>query len=245
MLRKNQLTITALILGFALFSSCKTPNIVLSNDLKQETTIHEVSGRQGWQFNQIIRFGEFKTSKIKRGWNLGYNFPFVVHFQGAKEKLRFEQITPDNQKAEVFCIGEFKSAEIPLLDDFFAISIHHEDYFAGSIKNEKLNWDFIIYEPDGGSWENTTTGEIVNNHNPKEKIILKAVKKIENQANWINIDVHGFEFIQDGKSIAAVSLLNNGRVWMHNTIDENTKLVVSSVMTGLLVRHSMSEGFEE
>ncbi|MDX1556812.1 MAG: hypothetical protein R3212_12350, partial [Xanthomonadales bacterium] len=46
-----------------------------------------VKGRQGWQIKQVIRFGEFSAGPVKRGWTKGYDWPFVVRFTGAKEKL--------------------------------------------------------------------------------------------------------------------------------------------------------------
>lgn len=240
--RKHFLQFTALLL---LIISCKTPGLVLSENLNQNTSVYEVKGRQGWQFNQTIKYGDYTTSKVKRGWNLGYHFPFAITFKGAKEKLRYTQKTPSGNSAEVFCIGKFRSTEIPLLGDFFAITLKYEDYFAGSVKNENINWDFIVYEPDGNSLKDITSGHIINQKNKEEKIIIKAIKKIKGQANWMNIDVNGYEFFQNGKAIGATSLLNNRRVWMSNQITDETKLVLSSVMTGLMVRHSQSESLNE
>ena len=228
-----------------LIVSCKTPDLVLSESLKENTSVFEVKGRQGWQFNQVLKYGDYSTSKIKRGWNLGYDFLFAIHFQGAKEKLNYTQKTPSGVEAQVFFIGKFRNVEIPLLDDFFAITLKYEDYFAGSIKNENLNWDFIIYEPDGNTLNDITSGEIVNQNNKAEKIIIKAVKKVEGQANWVNIDVNGYEFFLSGKAIGATSLLNNGRVWINNNVSDEVKLVLSSAMTGLMVRHSQSESLNE
>lgn len=225
--------------------SCKTPNILLSKNLKDDTSVYEIKGRQGWQFNQVLEYGKYYTSKIKRGWSLGYDFPFVVHFQGAKEKLNFKQSTPYGESAIVSCVGKFKNIEIPLLKDYFGLELDYQDYFAGSIKNKKLNWDFIIYNPDGNSIKDITSGMLINQNNKSEKIIIKAVKEIEGQANWINIDVNGYEFIYKDTSIGAISLLNNGRIWISNKIDNNTKLTLSSVMSSLAVRHSMSENLNE
>ena len=237
---------TVLFLNMALTTiiiSCTTPNIIVSNNLKQDVSVYEVKGRQGWQFNQIISYGDYSCSKVKRSWTTGsgYDFPFGVSFREADEKLSYTQYTPGLKTAQVFCIGQFKHKEISLISDFFGVSLEHEDFFAGSIINRDLNWDFIIYEPDASSLQDITTGTIRNQKKKEEEIIIKAVKEIEGQANWVKIDVHGFEFIKNGKAIGAISLLNNGRVWMSNNISDEEKLILSSVMTGLTVRHSMSE----
>lgn len=243
--KKINLKLYFLFALIVFISSCKTPDLVLSDNLQQNTTVLEVTGRQGWQYNQVLKFGEFKTSKIKRGWNLGYNFPFVVSFKEAKEKLNFTQQIPSGKEAQVLCVGKFKNTEVSLIDDFFAITLKHEDYFAGTVKKENLNWDFIIYEPDGNSLKDITSGYIRNQNNKDETIKIKAIKKVKGQANWVGIDVNGYEFIKNGKSIGAVSLLNNGRVWINNKTTDDTKLVLSSIMSSLMVRHSLSESLNE
>ena len=227
------------ILSGILLVSCETPNIPVSQSLMHDASIYEVSGRQGLQINQIIKYGTFESSKVRRGWTHRYEIPFVLRFEGASEKLSFTQYIPADDSADVISIGRFKNIELPLLDDFFGIPLQYKDYFAGSIVNEHLNWNFIIYEPDGRSISDTTRGEIVNQYDMSESIQIRAIKEIEGQANWIQIDAYGFEFFKSGKSIGAVSLLNNGRVWIANDLDSKTKLIISSVMTGLLVRHSL------
>ena len=55
------------------------------------------------------------------------------------------------------------------------------------------------------------------------------------------MDNFGFEFLHNGHSIGAVSVMNSGKVWIRNDIPSELKLVVSSISTSLLVRHSMQE----
>lgn len=241
------------LLGALTMVACKTPNIAISKQLEENTSVYDVKGRQGWQFNQVINYGEYTTSKIKRGWSLGYDFPFAVRFQKAKEKLSYKQHTPFGTSADVLCIGQFKNTEIPILGNFFGISLDYEDYFAGSVKNSFLNWDFVVYNPDNNNVfkqneKAKTSGEIINSDNKEERIIIKPVHKVEGQfypKGTEGFNLYGFEFFENGKSIGAVSLVNNGRVWINNDISKDKKLVLSSVMTGLMVRHSMSEGFND
>lgn len=224
--------------------SCKSPNLVLSPNLSNETSVYEVKGRQGWQFNQVITYGDYTTSKVKRGWTSTYNVPFIVNFQGAKEKLSFTQYTPQGKSAEVFCVSKFKSSEIRLLNDFFSIPLEYENNFAGTIAADGINWDFIIYEPNADTFQDITYGDILN-HNTNEIIEIRGVKKVEGQANFMAAKVWGFEFFMNGKSIGAVSLINNGRVWLKNDLNEEIQLVLSSVITGLIVRHDVTEAIED
>lgn len=239
-MRQKIFAITAISLLF--FASCKTPSLSFTGNLKDNTTVLDAKGRQGWQFNQVVTFGDYKTSKISRGWTKGGTWDFVVKFQKAEQKLSFTQNTPFGKTAEVLAIGRFKNTELPLFKDFLSYSFKYENTFAGTVipnSDEKNNWDFVIHNPESGLPKDADCGIIKDNLG--NEIIIRGVKKVEGQANWIQLDNFGFEFIQNGKSIGAVSTINNGRVWLKNDIDENLKLVLASVSTSILVRQSLQE----
>lgn len=243
--RMNLIKSIVILGSIALLTGCKTPSIIVSDNLKSNTSIMEVKGKQGWQFNQVIKYGDYSTSKIKRSWDLGFNFEFIARFQEATEKLSFVQSTP-KLKANVFVVGKFKNTEIDLIEGFLGYPIHYENYFTGVISqlNNDNKWEFILHNPDGGTLGKDFTCGLAKDDNGNE-IIIKGVREVENQANWIKLDNFGFEFIMDGKSIGAISNINSGRVWINNQISEELKLVISSISTSLLVRHSLEEQFQE
>ena len=67
------------------------------------------------------------------------------------------------------------------------------------------------------------------------------MKAIEGQANIFQLDVYGYQFFQNGEAIGAVSIINNGRVWMREDLDEEMKLVLASLSSGLMVRNNIEE----
>ena len=73
------------------------------------------------------------------------------------------------------------------------------------------------------------------------EIVIKGVNQVEGQANWMQMEFIGFEFFLNGQSIAAVSCLNDGRVWMKDDISAEIKLAVSSISTALLVKHNLTD----
>ncbi|UTW67251.1 hypothetical protein KFE94_03805 [bacterium SCSIO 12643] len=233
------------IIIFSILTSCTTPNIVVSENLKTNTSVMDAKGRQGLQFNQVITFGDYNTSKVKRGWTLGYDISFVTRFKGAKEKLNFIQFTPE-KRAYVLAVGKFKSTELELLNGFLSYAFQYENYFAGSIIPSDTPsdvWEFIIHNPEGGTLGDFECG-IAKDKNGNE-ILIKGVREIEKQANWVKLDNFGFEFIYKDQAIGAVSTLNNGRVWIKNDISEELKLVLSCMSSSLLVRHSMQESVSD
>jgi hypothetical protein len=87
---KHIYTILALI--FLSILSCKVPTLLISENLKENTTVLDVNGRQGWQFNQVISFGDYVTSKIKKGWTRSTDFTFIARFKNANKKLSLHNL---------------------------------------------------------------------------------------------------------------------------------------------------------
>ena len=225
-----------------LFAACHTPNIAISSDLKTNSSVFEAKGRQGLQFNQVIKFGGYTTSKVKRGWTKSSELNFVVRFKKAEQKLSFTQNTPDNKSAEVLAVSRFKSNEIDLLRGYLSYPFDYQNSFAGVIvpnENPDNTWDFIVHNPDASLPKDADSGLIRSKSG--NDILIRGVKKIEGQSgSFGQLDNLGFEFIQNGKPIGAVSTMNNGRVWLNNELSAELKLVISSVATSLLVRSNIS-----
>lgn len=237
-MKKNKLLLgLVLLLGV---TSCKTPGLVFTGDLKNNTAVMDAKGRQGWQFNQVIKFGDYHTSPIARGWTRGGTINFFVRFQKAEQKLDFTQYTPDGKTATIAAVSSFKNTELPLLSDFLTYSFNYKNTFVGTIilnGDETQHWDFIIHDPDAGLSKDANCG-VARDVNGNEIQIL-GVKKVEHQANWVQLDNFGFEFIMNGVSVGAVSTINNGRVWIKNDISDELKLVLASLSSSLMVRQNI------
>lgn len=230
------------IIVFALMSimGCKTAELAYTSDMNHEAMV--VKGRHGKQIGQIIRYGEFTTDKVRRGWTKAYDIPFILRFQGAKEKISFTQFGPGEQEAEVACVSKFKSIELPLIKDYFRVPLQHKNFFAGTIvlNGGTSYWDFILYNPDGDFLrKQTTTGFIKSG----SKIIsIQPIRGLEGQPQWVkSMSVNGHEFWIDNQVVAAVSLVNNGKVWMDPNLNDQQKSVIAAVATALLLRTDVEE----
>lgn len=225
-----------------LMVGCKSPNLLVSPELKLNTSVYDVKGRQGWQFNQVITYGDYSSSKIQRGWTSKLEIPFVVKFKNAHEKLSFTQFTADKEQADVFAIGKFENSELPLLKGFLNYSLEYKNTFAGTIVPIDVSgiyWDFMIYTMESRLSDNKICGSAKDSKG--NEIVIKGVNQVEGQANWMQMEFIGFEFFLNGQSIAAVSCLNDGRVWMKDDISAEIKLAVSSISTALLVKHNLTD----
>jgi hypothetical protein len=53
-----------------------------------------------------------------------------------------------------------------------------------------------------------------------------------------NIDNLGFEYKAEGRSVGAVQIFNNGKVWIRNGLLEEQKLVLAALSTALMIRNN-------
>ena len=56
--------------------ACHTPELVLDPSLSAGAM--PVKGRNGLQIGQVIRYGDYTTDKVRRGWTKGYDIPFIL-----------------------------------------------------------------------------------------------------------------------------------------------------------------------
>jgi len=228
------------LISFALLlvalQACKTPNIRIHPDLKAESTKYAVQGRQGWMINQVVTFGDFSTSRIKRGWTVKYDLPFIVRFQGASEKLSYTQYDADSNRAEVSAIGKFRSTELPFINEYFGIPLDYKHYFAGTVylPASGRHYDFILYNPNN-NWVVLKTNGYIKGNQMDYNIV--GVRKFEGKKTW-SIENFGYEFYDGPQPRAAVEIINNGKVWLHDALSQEHKLVLAAVSTALMIRNA-------
>jgi len=75
------------------FTSCTAVKLSVPEQFSQQATKMPVKGVQGWMINQQLSFGEFQTSKIKRGWD----------FSSSLQYTKF-RISPEEMMLRVFDI---------------------------------------------------------------------------------------------------------------------------------------------
>jgi len=195
------------------FTSCKSPSVLINNELKTNAETYLVKGKMGLQIKQKMSFGPYATGIIKRGWISSYNIPFIIRFSGAKEKLSFE-IADSTNKAKVHCMGKISQSELQIIRDWFGIVLKQEDAFAGNVSFEENNhWDFIIYNAS-----NTQVVKPVYGHVQKgdEKIFIHGIRHFEGKNTWISeFGVYGYEFVKNNKVIGTVETFIQQRQGNH------------------------------
>nr|WP_295928269.1 hypothetical protein [uncultured Dyadobacter sp.] len=238
---------TGIFLAALLWASvlaCKTAEIAVDNDLKNETTTYAVKGRQGSLIGQTLTFGGFKTNKVKRGWTFGYSIPFITTFNGASEKLSFTQFDDKGRFADVALISKFSETELSQLTTYFSITLQYKNYCAGSVKVDGTadGWDFIVHQVDGAIRNPKNNGTAGFIRQGQMRIEISGIRELEGSpALLTQNEVYGYEFRLDGKVVGAVSTINNGKIWFKNGLSEQLTLVLASVSSGLMLRNSVED----
>ena len=84
---------TIIIAAIVSLSSCTAAKLSVPEQFSSQATKMHVTGLNGWMINQELSFGNYQTSRIKRGWD----------FEGSLQWTKF-RISPEEQILRVFNI---------------------------------------------------------------------------------------------------------------------------------------------
>lgn len=219
------------------FTSCAVPQMMLNQELEQNAAAWDVKGKQGWVFNQKISFGPYATGKVYRGWTKSYDVPFFVRFRGSKEKFHFEQKGPEGSLM-VHTVQSLKAKEIDFLKGYFSIPLDFKDAFSGTIGTEKdpAKWTFVVNNPNDQYFGETSEGYL-SNGNELYKIHEVRQNSKKRDTKWGLI--FGYEVFRNGKVIAGIETINNGRVWIDKNLNEEETQVLAAFAAALLLRSEL------
>jgi hypothetical protein len=112
--------------------SCSTTKLAVPDQFSSQATRYPVKGAQGWLVNQQLSFGDYSTSRIKRGWHISSGIPYnngfisaqdaLLHIFGVemmqegnneKSKLRYT-LTNRHNSAEIFGSEVYKTHDLVL-----------------------------------------------------------------------------------------------------------------------------------
>ncbi len=240
------LLVSALFLG-----ACTSPQMLVNERLQSNASVYPVQGRQGWLINQRLGFGEYQTGPVKRSWTKGYDYPFIVRFTGAKEKLSFSMQDSLGHQAEVFVLGKLRERDLLVFHKYFDINFYTKDVFTGTIvanttatgsfesaAGKRDNYDFFVADLNQNAGHSDVQGHI---RGPGLELEIQPVTRLDSGQRMLDTRVPGLEFVHQGQVVGAVETLNNGRVWLHNDLPEQHKLIIAAAAAALLLRSDLAD----
>jgi hypothetical protein len=241
-MKKHLLIFVCFVLFIGVYTS-GAQDVKLPMSLKDSAEILPVKGRYGKQFNQVITFGDYSTSKIKKGWTKTSSFNSgAKSMSKSSQKFSFTQHGKNNTEAEVSCLGELSKADIEIIKNLFVVGMDFKNCFTGSIQFpvDSVDWEFIILDPDDVPDTESSKGFIRKGN--EEIIELFGITELEGKKiPKLFQTLIGWEFRLNGQPIGVVSLYNKGAVVLKSDISNEHKLVIASMSTALLVRSDLSD----
>lgn len=224
-----------------LLTACTTPRMRVDPALESAAVVYAVQGRGGWLLDQRLRFGEFSVGPVSRGWTKGYDYPFIIRFTGAREKLRFPVSDGLGNEAMAHCIGKLREQDLRIFRDYFDANINATDTFACALRvNDSAVYDF--YAANLNVQQSLGYKRMQGSlRGGPESVELRSVWQLSSGQRSLTTEPLGVEFLRGSEVIGAVETVNEGRVWLRDDLDQESRLVLGVVAAALLLRSGLAD----
>lgn len=258
----NKIIWTSLIISLFI-AGCGTAKMSVSDELKSNNDEYIVKGMNGTRIKQKLSFGEYFTTGIKRSWIRGSSSRFGIATGGPtqdqwvniisleyikrKQTIRFN-LTDGTNNSDVYCVSRFNAKELEigkspnsLLNigiDVLGITGRPSDTYYVQIfasGRDDRPWELSIDNYRSQATPKKYVGYLAKS--PSEYYSIVPVTRIEKNGKSGNIIAGsiGFEFRDPaGKSVAAVSRLDKGMVFLGKTSVEERFLLANACAALLL-----------
>ena len=259
-------TITATVIAFTAFGQFK---IAVSDELRNANDEYKVKGRQGILIKQKLSFGEYNTNIVKRSWTKGGSSYFglgtgtpgrndhtniiSLEYVNKKQTVFFNLSDGSDRKSEVFGASKFRSKDLELGNpnnifniamDVLGIGGRSESNYYVQIYTDSGSqpWQMVINNQAAQSTPRKYTGLLAQDKDNYYTIV--PVTKIERKNGKISNTLAGalgFEFRNPkGVAVAAVSLVDNGMVFM-GKLGAAERFLLANACAALLLQEAIDE----
>ncbi|RYD81327.1 MAG: hypothetical protein EOP53_06645 [Sphingobacteriales bacterium] len=246
-----------------LLGSCATPKIALQGDGFTELP---VKGRNGFFIKQKLSFGDYKTTSVKRSWTKGsssrtglsignpadpgYENIISMEYTKRKQTVNFG-LTDGTYNSEVRCVTKFSNEELIVGNNENSLPNIIIDLIRGNrstntfyvqvfTNNETKPWHLLLDNNAVQQDAKTYVGKLALDDNnyysvvPVNKMLNKNGEAASILFGSIGLDIRN----KENKSVATVSFLNNGKVYLNST-DKKEAFLLSNVCAALLLQQQI------
>lgn len=250
----------------AMIAACTPMKPALS---VEETNAIPVKGRQGLLIRQKLSFGDYETSRVKRSWTRSGNtrvdllsgqvalpnYPNLValNYSDSEQSYYFSMKDFFGNIADVYAVSAFHAEDLQIGDNPNTVVNILQDIFGGSDfadnlfylqifrNNEVHPWQLVLDNTAAQFSPNEYTGFFAVNE--QQYYTLKPLMHLKGKKGpkKILMGSVGYEiFDSKGKSVAAVSLIDSGEVYLH-TKDPDERFLLANLCAALLLQQDVSE----
>jgi hypothetical protein len=230
--------LTTRTIGFTLAAmttvlSCAVlrPGLVGQDALRNSAVEMKVVGRSDDTFKKTVVFGPFHTGAFSTGSvkvnndrpQHGLIVDDIMRYTTATQEFHFTQCDSAGDSIAVQCIATRK-AKAAQYSSLMADESSSDQYEIQLSKNgEKVFLTYKKWTPLAVSFSKDSI-TMTDEYKPdkKEKMVFQ-----------------GILFTRSGETVAAVSLMNEGLVWIKKDLDNGCKLLIAAISTAMLVQPNL------
>lgn len=252
---KAILSVSAIVF-ISLSAEAKGLQLVPGEPLRTSSDVYEVKGRQGIMIRQKLQFGPFTTTRVRRSaiqkWGGASGIPglFMKEHMRGKQSIRFSFTdgtdtlhaeTVSRVRSTDLIIGNRPNSLPNILIDIMATgSARQENNFSGSflLPGSTMEWSLFLDNTAAQMRRAEPAGFLESDNgwytiNPVWEV-RRGDKVAPMLFGAVGLEIRNAE----GNAVAAVSLINNGEVYLGNSTGQE-RLLLSAVCTALLLQSNI------
>jgi len=244
-------TILLSVLAMLMLNVSAQKNIVIDQDLADNSEALKVKiGAQTFGKIAKYRFGEFAVTESKNGWTTTKgksNFWGTKEESTTRQKFSFTLGDGESGTAHVNAATDVSiklKKELELFSGFYVggdeLQLAEQNFSASIFLNgDTTNLWLLFMKMSVGTESDENGGAVLTNG--KRKIFIVSASSMKNNMTRQVLPARGYQFREGEQTLSAVQYLASGAfgmnkciVWLHHSLDEETKLVLAAAMTTLL-----------
>lgn len=244
------------VAALLMFARCTPTKVGLSQPLQTSAEEWKVKGRNGIRINQKLSFGSYRTLQINRSATRSRNYSagiVTVSISTNKKQQTIQfSLTDQTRTSQVVCRTNTSTQEIQVGDNpnsifnifgglLSSLQLHNQSLFAVSIMDGSENsaWQLLL---DVEEWQRKSTTYVGLLALSKEQYYtLHPITTLQQNGHLRNMPFGsvGFEIHnKQGQPVAAVSLLNNGVVYLGGA-NPQEKFLLANACAALLLHDTI------
>jgi hypothetical protein len=250
-----------------IITGCTSFKMAVNEDLKPVYDEYNVKGRQGILIKQKMSFGEFFTNTVHRSWTkgnssrfwLGYINPsqqqwiniISVEYINKKQTIRYE-LNSGGLQSQVYCVSRFNAKDLEIGRNPNSIlnigmdilgvggrssSMYYVQIFTSA--HDDRPWELALDNQQSQAAPGTYTGYLAKSKDEYYTIVPATKVEMKGKTGNTLMGAIGFEFRnKDGKTVAAVSLIDKGMIYLGKTTAEE-RFLLANACTALLLQEEI------
>jgi hypothetical protein len=239
------------------FNACTPFKISMSSELSSATEM-TVKGRNGILIKQKLSFGEFRTQKVDRSWTEGNSINggamkvLWTTYSEKKQSIHFSLEDAENNHSEVFClartrsddwsIGENPNSLINIMADILGVGGKSDNTYAVNIYlyKEPTPWELMLDIQKSQRNSKEYVGYLARSKD--SYYTIHPITRVEKNGKKSSLPIGsvGFEIRNmKGVAVAAVSLIDNGTVYIGST-EVKERFLLANACSAILLHQTLS-----